>query len=69
MRLVSDWRAAWRWFSVQAMALNGAVAAAWLALPQEWRDVFPPEWMTAGAIALMALGVVGRLVTQGGGDA
>ena len=69
MKLVSDWRQSLRWFSVQAMALQGATAAAWLALPAEWRETFPAEWMTACAVLLMVLGIVGRLVDQGDDDA
>lgn len=64
MQLVDNARTAWRWFSVQAMALQGAAAAAWLAVPDDLREAIPSEWLAAGAIALTALGIVGRLVKQ-----
>lgn len=64
MQLVDNARTAWRWFSVQAMALQGAAAAAWLAVPGDLREAIPSEWLAAGAIALTALGIVGRLVKQ-----
>lgn len=67
MRLVPDWRQAWRWFSVQAFALQGIAAASWLAVPDDMRAAVPAEWLAAGAIALTALGIIGRLVDQNDG--
>ena len=69
MRLVKDARKAWRWFSVQAMALQGAAAGAWLVVPDDMRASVPSEWLAACAVALTVLGVAGRLIDQGGDDA
>lgn len=72
MTLVPNARRAWRWFSVQALALQGAGAAAWLAVPDDLRAAVPSGWLAAAAIALTVLGILGRLVDQGtagGGDA
>jgi hypothetical protein len=67
MKLVPDARRAWRWFSVQAMALQGACAAAWLAVPGDLRSAVSSEWLAAAAIALTVLGIIGRLVDQNDG--
>ena len=64
MRLVKDARKAWRWFSVQAMALQGAAAGAWLMVPDDMRASVPSEWLAACAIVLTVLGIAGRLVAQ-----
>lgn len=65
MRLVPGARNAWRWFSVQAMALALTVQAAWLALPPDLLRA-APEWLApAVSITLLVLGIVGRLVPQG----
>jgi hypothetical protein len=66
MTLVKDAGKAWRWFSVQAMALQGAAAGAWLAVPDDMRASVPSEWLAAGAIALTVLGIAGRLIDQNG---
>jgi hypothetical protein len=66
MRLVKDARSAWRWFSVQAFALQGIAASAWLGVPDDLRSAVPAEWLAAGAIALTVFGIVGRLVDQEG---
>ena len=68
MRIVKNARNAWRWFSVQAMALQGAAAAAWLAVPDDMRASVPSEWLAACAVALTVLGIAGRLVAQDGTD-
>jgi hypothetical protein len=69
MKLVPNARRAWRWFSVQVMALQGAAAAAWLSVPDDLRAAVPSEWLAAGALALTVLGIAGRLIDQGGGNA
>ena len=64
MKLVPDWRNAWRWFSVQALALQGAAATAWLTVPDDMRASVPQEWLAAGAVVLAVLGILGRFVDQ-----
>ena len=63
-RLVPNWRKAWRMLSVQAMAVAGAIQAAWAVLPDDMKSTIPPtlvQWLTLG---LLALGIAGRLVDQ-----
>ena len=69
MRLVKDARKAWRWFSVQAMFLQGAAASSWLFVPDDMRAAVPAEWLAVAAIVLTVLGVAGRVIDQGGDDA
>jgi len=64
MRLVEEWRIAWRWFSMQAMALVVAIQGAWAALPDDLKQHFPGRLVTAVSVALLLLGIGGRLVSQ-----
>lgn len=66
MKLVSGWRQSWKWFSVQAAALQVAAASVWLLTPEDARATFPPEYVAAffGTVAVLA--VLGRLLDQGG---
>ena len=68
MKLVPNARRAWRWFSIQAMAGSAALQGAWLALPPEMKAAVPDRVVMAATIALLVLGVIGRLVDQGGSD-
>jgi hypothetical protein len=64
MRLVAEWRSAWRWFSLQAMALTAAIQAAWATIPDDLKQHFPARLVTAVSIGLLLLGIGGRLVQQ-----
>ena len=62
MRLVSNWKSAWRWLSLQFIAF----AALWESIPLEAKAVLDPatqSWITLGL--LLAAGL-GRMVDQGG---
>ena len=64
MKLIPNWRRAWRMLSMQF----GAVAVVWLALPADAQSTVLRllPWMTeermAGALILLAM--IGRLVAQ-----
>ena len=64
MMLVKDAKQAWRWFSVQVLAIQGAAASAWLAVPDDLRQAVPETWLAGAAVALAVLGIIGRLVDQ-----
>ena len=65
MKLVPNARRAWRWFSVQAMAISTAILATWAAVPDDLKASIPAEWVMVGAAVLMVAGIIGRLVDQG----
>ena len=66
MKLVPEARRAWRWFSMQAMVASVALQGAWLALPADMKAAVPDRIVMIATIALLVMGVVGRLVDQGG---
>lgn len=65
IRLVEDWKQAWKWLSINCMALAAAVQGAWLYIPEDMRQSIPNKYITGVTFALMVLGVLGRLVRQG----
>lgn len=72
MRLVKNARSAWRWFSVQAMAVAIALQGAWNAMLEITPDLaarIPAGAIDTLSVAVLILGVVGRLVDQGGNNA
>jgi len=64
MKLIDNARNAWRMFSVQAMALAGAIQAAWIAIPPDLQQQVPDNIVKGVTLALLVLGVAGRLVKQ-----
>ena len=65
LELVDEARKAWRWFSVQAMVLAGAVQGAWAAFGDDLKQNVPHWLVTTITLGLLAAGIGGRLVRQG----
>jgi hypothetical protein len=64
MKLIDNWRSSWRFYSQQAMVVAGALQGAYMALPVSLQARVPSNWVDALTIAVLSLGVVGRLVDQ-----
>lgn len=63
MKLVENWRTAWKWVSVQVAILAGALQAAMLAFPTI-KDWLSDEVAHAVGLILIVAIVAGRLVDQ-----
>lgn len=64
IKMVPDWQAAWRWWSIRAMTAALAVQGAWFAIPDDLRAGIPDAWGQAVTAVLLVLGIAGRLVAQ-----
>ena len=64
MTPVREWKQAWRWFSVQAMAASAAIQAVWVTLPDDLKQHLPERLVTALSLGLLLVGIGGRLVRQ-----
>lgn len=64
MRLVPDWRSAWRWFSVQALAILAVLPMVWASLPADIKAYIPTKYGIYIAAAIALAGIAGRLVDQ-----
>lgn len=65
MRLVANWRKAWRWASLQFMALAAAAQVAWETLPPEALAVIPIDYQGYITLGLVIAAMIGRLIDQG----
>lgn len=66
MKLIDEWRKAWKFWSVQILTIGIVAQTVWAALPDESRSLFPgPQYIGIG-LGLAALGA--RLFKQGSGD-
>ena len=61
LSLVPNWKSAWKWISVQAIAL----AAVWETLPPEAVAVIPDPWRGYVTLVLLIGAGLGRVVDQG----
>ena len=64
LKLIADWHQAWRWLSVQFIAVAAALQASLLMFPDVIRTYIPDGWMHVIVIAILAAAVLGRLVDQ-----
>ena len=64
MRLISDWRRAWRYFSTQALLALAVIPLFWEALPPEAQMFIPYSWRPWIVAAVAIGGIAGRLVDQ-----
>lgn len=64
MKLIPNWRKAWRMFSVQAQAGALTTIGAWQALPDDLRAAIPQAVALGIAGVLLVAGIAGRLIDQ-----
>ena len=62
MKLIPNWREAWRFLSIQMIAL----AAIWESIPEDVKaSVVAPDWQNRVTFALIVAAGLGRLKDQG----
>jgi hypothetical protein len=64
VKLVADWRKAWRWFSVQGLALLAVAPVIYESFPE--MQSYLSEGQFRAAMGILAfLTILGRVVKQG----
>jgi uncharacterized membrane protein len=64
MKLIEDWKQAWTWFSVHALAILAILPMVWLNLPADVKTYIPTKY---GLIVVMLVaigGIAGRVIDQ-----
>jgi hypothetical protein len=65
MKLIDEWKMAYKFFSVQAMALGGISAATYAALFDSLKEFIGPQKAMMVVGGLFAFGILGRVIDQG----
>lgn len=65
MKLINNWKQAWRFLSVQFNALGTTIAVTYASMYSQLKDAFPPEYMAGVTAAVFILGIIGRVKSQG----
>ena len=68
MKLVKNAKKAWKWWSVQALAISGALPVVWVTLPPDLKAGVPDDVVPYIAAVVAGAGIIGRVVDQGGAD-
>ncbi|MGH8080926.1 MAG: hypothetical protein ACREP7_10145 [Lysobacter sp.] len=68
MKLIDNWRHAWRFVSVQAMTVAIALQGVWLNLPDDLRIHVPDRIAASVTAGLLVLGLIGRVFQQRGAN-
>lgn len=64
MKLISEWRQAHKWLSVQIPIVGGAVLASYACLPEDWKAAIPHWVIVSSAITFLFGGALGRVIEQ-----
>ncbi len=63
MKLIDDWKQAYRWFSVHILLVIAAIPGAWDLLPSDMKSMLP-HWVIYTITGLAFAGILGRVVNQ-----
>ncbi len=68
MKLIDEWKSAWKFLSVQANSIGAAMAVGYASMYEQLKENFPPKYVAAITAAVFILGIVGRVVSQNKDD-
>lgn len=64
MKLVDNAKSWYKMFSVQAQIAAGSILGSWSLIPEDLKQNIPQTVVIGVALALLVLGVIGRLIKQ-----
>lgn len=64
MKIIDEWRNAWKFLSVQASGIGIAISATYASLYDQLKDNFPPKCMAILTCVVFLAGIVGRIISQ-----
>lgn len=64
MKLVSDWRHVWRYYSTQFLITLSVIPLVWASIPADVQAMLPAEWRPWLLSAMALAGAASRLVKQ-----
>ena len=75
MKLIDNWKEAWKFWSVQLGVLGTVVTSvllaspdaamvAWNTFPEEFKQFIPPHWMPFIGVGIFACSMIARVIAQ-----
>lgn len=62
--LIEDWRKAYKFLSVQANIIGGAMSTTYGMMYEQLKETIPPQYMAMITGAVFAAGIVLRVISQ-----
>ena len=69
MKVVSDWRNVWKYYSTQALLGLAALPIVWMELPADVKAMVPSEWHAWIVSGIAVAGAASRYLKQAERDA
>lgn len=57
MKLVENWKSAWKWYSIHIMVVIVALPEIWGYFPQEFKNLLPPHALSS-LITIMRISAI-----------
>lgn len=64
MKMIEDWKQAYKWASTRCMALAATVQATWISIPEDTRAQVPAYLVSGLTVGLLVMGVIGRITQK-----
>ena len=64
MKLVSDWRHVWKYYSTQALIGIAALPVIWMELPSDLKAMIPTDWHGWIVSSIAVAGAASRVIKQ-----
>lgn len=64
MKLIDEWKHAWKFLSVQLSAMAAAIPVIYINLPDDFRSSIPHRWVLIATSVTAGCALVGRFVSQ-----
>lgn len=65
MKLVKNYKEAWKFFSVQCSVIGTAISGTYAVMFQQLKDTIEPSTMATITAAVFIAGILGRITSQG----
>lgn len=65
MKLIDNWKDAWKFISVQANVVGTAMLTTYVAMYDQLKNTIDPKLMAGVTIAVFVVGTIGRITNQG----
>lgn len=64
IRIVKNWREAWKWLSLHALLWATVITTVWAELPPDVKASLPADLVSYVSSSILVFGIIGRFIDQ-----